>query len=184
MIAKWDKQRSNIIGDYRIFRLRQDDSRSPRTDRIHTFYVLETGDWVNIIPITPEGKVVLIEQFRHGNGDLTVEVPGGMVDPEDDSPAESAMRELREETGYIAESCVHLGSVTPNPAILNNQCHTFLAKGARQVQAPQFDGTEDIRVFEVDLAEIPEMIRHGRIHHALVVAAFYHLDNYLRQRAT
>lgn len=178
MVEDWKKLDSQHMADYRIFTVRQDKRLSPRTGREHAFFILDTGDWINVIPVTPQGKVVLIHQFRHGTGQVTIEIPGGMVDEDDGDPAVAAQRELLEETGYTAEEIIHIGSVEPNPAFLNNQCHTYLALGARWVQSPQFDGAEDIAVEEVDLAEIPELIRNGRIAHALVVAAFYHYERY------
>lgn len=178
MVQKWKKLNSRQLADYRIFTVRQDKSVSPRTGREHDFFVLDATDWINVIPVTPEGKVVLIHQFRHGTGQVTLEIPGGMVDDEDGDPAAAARRELLEETGYAAGDIIHIGSVDPNPAFLNNQCHTYLALDARRVQPPQFDGAEDIAVEEYDLAEVADLIGNGRITHALVVAAFYHLDRY------
>ena len=104
-----------------------------------------------------------------------------MVEPGED-PLDCARRELLEETGYAAGDVIHIGSVDPNPAFLNNQCHTYLALDAHWVQAPQFDGAEDIAVEEIDLAEVPGLIRNGRITHALVVAAFYHYERYRDKR--
>jgi 8-oxo-dGTP pyrophosphatase MutT (NUDIX family) len=176
MIEPWNKTGSEYLGDFRIFRIRVDSSRSPRTGNVHRFFVLESPDWVNVIPLTPEGNVIMIRQFRHGTEDVTLEVPGGMVDAADGDPAVSAARELREETGYEAEEVIHLGSVAPNPAFLNNRCHSYLARNARPVAAPQLDGAEDIAFEEIPLADIPGLIRDGTITHSLTIAAFYYLQ--------
>lgn len=181
MIKKWQKLESQVIGDYHIFKLRQDTSRSPRTERAHSFFVLESDDWINVIPITAEGKVVFIYQYRHGTEEICLEIPGGMVDQEDSSLVETTRRELLEETGYTADEIIPIGVVTPNPAFLNNRCHTFLALGARCVQTPQFDGAEDIAIEEMELEAVPELVTSGRITHALVIAAFYHFEQYRRQ---
>ncbi len=178
MVEEWEKLDSESLADYRIFQARQDTRRSPRTGHVHRFYVLESPDWVNVIPLTPDDKVVMVHQFRHGREAITLEIPGGIVDAEDGSPAETARRELLEETGYVADQMVHIGTVDPNPAFLDNCCYTYLALGARQIQTPQFDGAEDIAIEEIPLTDIPELIRTGRISHALVVAAFYHHKNY------
>jgi 8-oxo-dGTP pyrophosphatase MutT (NUDIX family) len=178
MIKRWPKLKSRIIGDYRIFQLRRDTNRSPRTNQEHDFYILDTTDWINIVPITPEGQVVLIRQYRHGTEEVTLEIPGGMVDEDDGSALISAERELLEETGYKAKELIHIGTVTPNPAILSNHCHTFLALNARQVMAPQFDGTEDIQLEVVDASAVPDLIDSGQITHALVIAAFYFYEQY------
>jgi ADP-ribose pyrophosphatase len=181
MVQRWEKLESETISDHRIFRIRRDRSRSPRTGEMFDFFVLETGDWINVIPITDAGKVVLIHQYRHGTGAVTLEIPGGMADDGDASLAMSALRELREETGYEAEQIIPIGVVEPNPAFLTNRCHTFLAQGARRVGPPQFDGAEDIQTEEIGLERIPSLIRDGRITHALVVAAFYHLERHREQ---
>ena len=178
MIEKWEKIESEIVVEEFIFTLRRDVSRSPRTGETYPFLVLEASDWINVIPITPEGNVVLIYQYRHGTEEVTLEIPGGMVDL-GEKTAVSAQRELKEETGYEAEEIIHIGTVDPNPAILNNRCHTYVALNARKVTETQFDGAEDIEVKEFPLAELRQLVASGQITHSLVVAAFYHLERYL-----
>lgn len=179
MVEDWEKLASETMADYRIFQARKDTRRSPRTGNIHHFFVLESPDWVNVIPLTADNKVVMIHQFRHGREQVTLEIPGGIVDKEDESPAQTARRELREETGYEVDHVVHIGTVDPNPAFLDNRCYTYLALGARRTHIPQFDGAEDIAVEEIPLDDIPGLVRARRISHALVVAAFYHYENYI-----
>jgi len=181
MIEKWQKLASEVIGNFRVFEIRESTSLSPRTGQTHSFYVLDSADWVNVIPITPEGKVVMIHQFRHGTEEITLEIPGGVVDASDAKPAESARRELLEETGYDTDNIIQIGEVTPNPAILSNRCYTFLAKDVKLTQKPAFDSSEDIATELFDLAAIPTLIQSGRIHHALVVAAFFHFEQYRKQ---
>jgi 8-oxo-dGTP pyrophosphatase MutT (NUDIX family) len=181
MVGPWKRIESRTIAEHRIFGIREDSFVSPRTGRTHAFTILDSPDWTNVIALTPESEVVLIHQFRHGIGDLTLEIPGGMADPEDASIEETARRELREETGYEAERMVSLGHVTPNPAFLNNRCHTFLAAGARKTGPATPEGSEDIEVEVVPLAEIPQLIETERITHALVIAAFYLLDRYRKR---
>jgi 8-oxo-dGTP pyrophosphatase MutT (NUDIX family) len=178
MVEPWEKVNSEYLGDFRIFRIRADNSRSPRTGDVHRFFVLESPDWVNVIPLTPAGNVVMIHQFRHGSEEVTLEIPGGMVDVEDGDPAVSSARELREETGYEADAIIHLGTVAPNPAFLDNRCHHYLALNARRVADPRLDGAEDIAFEEVPLAAVPDLIRAGRITHSLTVSAFYYLGLY------
>ncbi|MCZ7669778.1 MAG: NUDIX hydrolase [Chloroflexi bacterium] len=181
MVENWQKLSREALADYRIFTVRQDRRRSPRTGQEHSFYVLEAPDWINIIPITPEGKVVFIHQYRHGTEHVTLEVPGGMVDDTDSDPGAAARREMLEETGYAATQIIPIGVVEPNPAFLNNRCHSYLALNAQWVQKPQFDGAEDIAVEEIELTAVPHLITSGKISHALVVCAFYHLEQ-LRRR--
>lgn len=178
MVEDWEKLDSEEIANFRIFKMRRDKRRSPRTGKEHSFFVLESPDWVNVVPLTPDNQVVMIHQFRHGTAEVTLEIPGGMVDASDEDPAESVRRELLEETGYAADEIIHIGTVDPNPAFLNNQCRTYLALNAHYQQLPQLDGSEDIEVELVPLADVPGLIADGHITHSLVVAAFYHYDNY------
>jgi ADP-ribose pyrophosphatase len=170
----WRRKQSEIVADCRVFNVRRDVSLSPRGDAEHDFFVLEASDWINVIPLTDAGEVVMIEQYRHGSEDVTLEIPGGMVD-EGESAREAAAREMLEETGYSSEEIVSLGRVRPNPAIHNNWLHTFLARGVRFTRAPVFDTTEHTIVRHVPLAEVPLLIADGTITHALVVVGFHWL---------
>ncbi|MCA1614144.1 MAG: NUDIX hydrolase [Acidobacteria bacterium] len=170
----WKRTRSEIVADCRVFKVRRDVSTSPAGDREHDFFVVEAGDWINVVPLTSAGEVVMIEQYRHGSEDVTLEIPGGMVDG-GESAAEAAARELIEETGYAAAEIVPLGRVRPNPAIHNNWLHTFLARDARFTRAPEFDTTEHCAVRLVPVADIPRLVASGAITHALVVVGFHWL---------
>jgi ADP-ribose pyrophosphatase len=172
---RWDVVSSEIIYGCPVFSVRRDASRA-RDGREHDFHVIETRDWVNVVPITANGDVVLVRQFRHGIRDLTLEVPAGIIDPTDSDPAVAARRELREETGYDCAELRGLGTVHPNPAIMNNQCHMFVAYGARQVGAPQWDGTEELEVTVVPLDTVPDLIRSGALSNALTIVAFHLLQ--------
>jgi ADP-ribose pyrophosphatase len=171
-IKPWEVISSHWDRSYRVFSLRTDRARSPRTGVEHRFFILESSSWVNVIPITPDNNVVLIRQYRHGTQDITLEIPGGLVE-ESDSPAAAAERELLEETGYRAGELAPLGYVHPNPAIQNNRCYTYLALKSRPVGEQQLDDREDIEVLLQPIGRIPELIRDGAITHALVLAAFY-----------
>ncbi len=135
-----------------------------------------------MIPVTAAGRVIFIRQFRHGTGEVTLEIPGGIVDDEDGSARVSAIRELREETGYVAAKIIPIGSVHPNPAFLTNRCHTFLALDVRRQGQPQFDTAEDIQVEEFDLSQVASLISSGTVTHSLVIAAFYHFDRFREQK--
>ena len=179
-IEDWEKIDSQEVVDCKILRVRRDRSRSPRTGAVHDFHILEMPDWINVVPVTPEGNVVLIRQFRHGMEETKLEIPGGAVEAEEADPIEAARRELLEETGYAADTFVPLGSVAPNPAIQNNRCSSFLAVNAVPAGGQQLDDGEDIGVEEVPFSSIPELIRDGIINHGLVVVAFYLLERYLK----
>ena len=120
MIEKWKKLNSKIITKNKIFTLMENICLSPKDGKEYPFFSLDTLDWVNIIPITKDNEVIMIKQFRHGTEEITLEIPGGMTDREDDSPKDAALRELIEETGYIGDEVIELGECSPNPAIFNN----------------------------------------------------------------
>jgi ADP-ribose pyrophosphatase len=170
--APWTVIETEKLHALRIFDLYRERSRSPRTGVAHDFYVLHGVDWCNIVPLTEGDEVVMIRQYRHGTREVTLEIPGGMVDATDPSPLEAARRELLEETGYAADSVEPLGVIHPNPAMQRHACHTFVARGARRVSGQKFDQTEDIEVVLVPLREIPARVASGEITHALVIVAF------------
>lgn len=168
----WKLISSQQHESYKIFSIRTDHAQSPRTNKVHTFHILESTDWVNVIPLTPRNEVVLISQYRHGIKEATLEIPGGIVEP-GDSPEEAARRELREETGYEESEMILLGSVHPNPAFLDNKCYTYLAREVSLVGKQEQDAKEDIQVLLRPVDVIPRLIREGEITHSLVLAAFY-----------
>ncbi len=171
MIKNWDLIDSKVDRDYRVFKINAETSLSPRTNRTGQFYVIDTNDWVNIIPITTDGKVVMIKQYRHGSKSVTLEIPGGLVD--DESPEKAALRELLEETGYQGDGVTYLGATNPNPAIFNNLCHTFLVKNVKKISDINLDDNEDIEVVLKPLSEVSGLIADGIINHALVIIAFH-----------
>lgn len=156
----------------RVFNVRTDRACSPRTGETHDFFIVESSDWVNVIPITADQKVVLIEQYRHGVRDITLEIPGGLIE-EHDTPSVAASRELHEETGYRETEMIPLGWVHPNPALQNNRCYTFVAKDVVLEGSQHLDEKEDIEVALYPLKEIPGLIRDGAITNSLILAAFY-----------
>jgi len=168
----WKIISSRPSRSFKIFSLRTDRALSPKTGKEYDFFILESSDWVNVIPITPEKDVVLIKQYRHGVREVTLEIPGGMVEGKDD-PEEAAKRELLEETGYVGREMIPLGWVHPNPAILNNRCYSFLAMNVYPAGEQDQDEKEDISLLIEPLHKIPSLIKEGSITHSLVLAAFY-----------
>ena len=167
----WERVACERVQRCRVFdldrvRFRPLDGRPERD-----FFVVEAPDWINVIPLTAAGRVVLIRQYRFGVEQLTWEIPGGMVDP-GEAPQLAAARELREETGYGAAEFIELGWVHPNPAIQNNRCYTYLAQGAVRQGEPEPDANESFEVVEFDYDDVLARLVDGTITHALVVSAF------------
>lgn len=170
-VRPWKIIKSKKDNSYRVFDLRIDTALSPRTNKSYEFFILESSAWVNIIPVTKDNHVVFIRQYRHGIRDITLEIPGGMVEKED-TPKEAALRELMEETGYTAEDAEFLGKVHPNPAILNNECYTYLARNVVNSTTQHLDEKEDISVELIPIKKVPKLIQCGDITHSLVICAF------------
>ena len=168
----WPRTTTETVADCRVFRVRRDWRINPRDATEHDFYVIEASDWINVIPVTEAGDVVMVEQYRHGTDEVTLEIPGGILDP-GETPEAAASRELLEETGYAANQLVLLGRSRPNPATHNNWIYTYLADRVSAIRAPVFEGTEHTAVRLVPIADVPVLVADGTINHSLIISGFY-----------
>jgi len=175
-VRPWKQIRSTPAGDFRIFTVRSDAKIHPRTGREHDFYVIDCVNWANACAITPDRRLVMIRQYRHGSDTIELEVPGGMLDLHESDPIAGAIRELREETGFTGSNPRIIGEMFPNAAIMSNRCHTVLVENATLTHPTEFDPSEDITIELVPLDEVPGLVAQGRIRHAIVLAALHHLD--------
>jgi ADP-ribose pyrophosphatase len=171
MIQPWRKISSKALGDFRLFSVREDRKVSPRTGAEIDFYIIDTTNWVNVIAVTPDARMVLIEQYRHGSNTVELEIPGGIMDAADASPEAAGCRELLEETGFAGEQPQVVGRVFPNPAMMSNTCFTVLVRNCRHVKPVQFDQGEDLVTRLVPVEQLPQLVASGQIRHALIVAA-------------
>lgn len=177
MIKPW-----TILESHQTFR---DSFLSVRTDRcqredghvVPTYHVLEFTEWVTMIPVTDDGNVVLIREYRHAGGVVLLGLPGGVMDPGEADREAAGRRELREETGYTAREMIPVGTCFPNPAVQNNQLHYYLATGCAKTHAQSLDANEEIEVLEMPYADF--LAYEGLdVQHALHAAALFYTERF------
>lgn len=174
-IQKLERRATHEVADHGVFRVaRLEYPTLPRD-----IFVFTCADWCNVIAETTDGSIVLVWQYRFGTDAMSLEIPGGVVDP-GEAPEVAARRELREETGYEAEGFELLHVVEPNPALQNNRCYTYVARGARLAGQTSFDELEELETVVVARDDVAALLDSGQITHALVVSA---LETYLRRSA-
>jgi ADP-ribose pyrophosphatase len=176
MIRPWDILDSKELANYRIFRLQATRKVNPRNGYEHEFIVAHAPNWVNVVALTEEKELIIVEQFRHGSGTIEKEIPGGVMDKTDDSPLAAGLRELLEETGYVGENARVIGQVFSNPAIMNNTTFTVLVENCRKVQEVELDQGEDLMTHLVPLTDVRRLASEGHFGHSLVLAALYHYE--------
>lgn len=169
-IRPWRVEQSEELENYRIFTLKREVATSPNGEKRAEFFILDAPDWVNVIPVTPDGQIVFVEQYRHGSHQLSLETPAGMVEP-DEPLEEAAARELREETGYSALQYTVLGSTFANPAFMTNRFTALLAENATLTDPTKWDEHEELGLRLVPADEVPAMLARGEIQNSFAVLA-------------
>lgn len=169
-LPRWEKGTSRSLAATRIFDLRGVQFRHPVRGTEREFVVIDAPDWVNVLALTPDHRLVMVNQFRYGTDAFSWEIPGGVIDHGED-PVAAGVRELREETGYTGKSARLLGSVHPNPAIMNNRCHLVLVEDVVLAEALEWDTDEEIEVAAIPVDEAYAWAQSGRITHSLVLNA-------------
>jgi 8-oxo-dGTP pyrophosphatase MutT (NUDIX family) len=141
----------------KIFDIYRLTSFLPSKNISHDFISIKTHDWVNTFALTEEGKVIMVRQHRLGKNIVTLEVPAGAIN-KDEQPDLAAIRELEEETGFTPEKLILMKSINVNPAIQDNRCHFFLALGCKKTKSQVLDATEELEVVIKDKSEIFDAI--------------------------
>jgi len=171
----WNILNRTLLHKTRVFDLYSQRMRSPDSSYEDDFFFLDCADWVVVVPVTKNKEVVLVKQYRHGVNQLCLEIPGGIMNDPQEAPADAALREMQEETGYTASRIISLGYVHPNPALQNNCCFLFLAEDAALTTGQNLDPSEDIEVELRKLSDVGKMIVDGEITHTLCVTAFFRM---------
>ena len=175
-LGSWRELSRETVADARIFTLERTMAESPVDGQARAFHRIRSVDWAQLLPITANNEAVMVRQYRHGPQRMTLEMPGGLIDPGED-PATAAQRECLEETGYRARSVYPLGSVNPNPALFAHRLYSFYATDVEPERAIQNTGSEVTEVVLVPVADLEGLLLAGEIEHALVVGALW---RYLR----
>jgi 8-oxo-dGTP pyrophosphatase MutT (NUDIX family) len=158
-------------------RFRLDQVELPSGNQLQAI-IFEFRSWANVLPVTKNNEAVLIRQYRHGVREVMWEIPGGVVEDEE-NPLEGVKREMLEETGYRSSNIVQVGKFYPNPALQTNTMYCYLALDSEKVAGQSLDGAEEIEVHLVPLNQLLPMIQNGQIVHALQVAALYQALTYM-----
>ena len=178
--SRWDKQSESILTSTRIFDLRTARYRHPVRQTERDFYVVHSPDWVNVIALTADHRLVLVKQFRFGVDDFSLEIPGGVMDL-DEVPIAAGLRELREETGFVGQSARVIGRVHSNPAILSNACHIVFVENVVRGAELAWDADEEIEVLTAPVDEVYAWAHSGRITHSLVLDALFYFWPYWQE---
>lgn len=168
----WREIRRQHVASCRIFDVERSIAASPADGSEHDFFRILSAEWVQIIPLTQADEVVMVRQYRHGSQSIVLEIPGGLID-EGEDPAEAAIRECLEETGFRAHTVHPLGAINPNPAIHAHKLHSFYSRGVEKVADVQNTATEFTEVELVPLAGLAGRLRAGDIDHSLVAATLW-----------
>jgi len=169
-----------VLGDEhlqhcKVFDVHRATMESPETGAAHPFYRIESPEWVNVVALTTDEDLVMVRQYRQGAREVTLEIPGGLVDAGEE-PIQAAGRELLEESGYRAGRIESLGSINPNPALFANRVHMFVALDCEPFAPIDNGETEETAVELLPLRDLDATVRAGGIDHALVVATLFSFE--------
>lgn len=178
----WERLTSETLLETPYFNLRSDRLRLPDGSVKDPYYILERPDAAIIFPVTPEGEVVLVRQYRPPLERLELGLPAGLVE-EGEEPEAAARRELSEETGFSGGEWEPLGALASSPSLKDNWAYLYLARGVRETAPPDPDEHETIEVVRVPLEKIADLIQEGEIVSSSGVAAAMLALDWLRGRS-
>lgn len=175
---KWTVLESAYLHKEPWLTIRKEKCELPNGTIMPAYYIIEYPTWASVLALTKDNKAVFVKQYRHGLGVESIELPGGVVDP-DETPEQGVMREIKEETGYVFDSYEYLGKISPNPATSTNYMHMFLARGGEKVAEQNLDETEDVEVILYTLDEVKQLLRENKIVQSLHCTTIFYALNRL-----
>lgn len=180
----WDLVKTTHHADCKVYEVVKERFRHPGDGREDDFYTMKCPDWVLVLPLTTDGKIVMVRQFRFGTRQPSWEMPGGVIDPHENDPMVAGPREMTEETGYVGDAPKYLGWCHPNPALQNNRAHFVLVENCVLKHEQDLDPNEEMQVKVFTLAETREMMARQEITHSMALNALFWLDRYLAGEPT
>lgn len=180
-LKKWKILQSKMVLDNFWCKVRQDEIELPNGKIIDDFFVIVRPEIALILPITDNQEIVFVRQYRHGVGEILLELPAGGFDATYESAETAAIRELKEETGYTAEKVIKLASLSDNPVKDTNKIHLFMAENVRKIGEQNLDITEEIEIVLIPVESVLEKITQGEISVSGSVAALFLGLNYLNR---
>lgn len=169
---RWKTLSSKYIYDDRWFRARADSCQFPDGRIIEPYYIVELPDWCNVILVTKDERVILVRQYRYPIDTATYELPGGVIEKNED-PKLAAKREMEEETGYTSDDIEFLMKLSPNPAVNNNTAYFFLVRNAVPTVSTNPDLFEDIDIVSFSKEEIIAFVQENQMPHGVQVGPMY-----------
>lgn len=176
---KWEILEEELQADCRIFKVYRRLCKHPVDDRLGNFYTIKSSDFVLVLAITEDKELILIRQYRFGADEVHLEIPGGLVNKDEDHKA-AAARELLEETGYSGSAPLVIGSCRPNPAIFNNRAYFVLIQDCKKTAPVNWDHHEEIHMASVPLDDVEELVASGALQHAISITGLYYLQAFLK----
>lgn len=159
----WKVLKSELVFDDKWYKLRRDEVELPNGKVMDDYYVSVRPDVVLTFPVTENGEVIFVRQYKHAAADVFIELPGGVIDDHESNPKEAAKREMLEETGYTSDDVELVAEVIDNPTKDTNKIYFYLARNAYKIAEQDLDESESIEVLHIPVQEVENMVLSGQI---------------------
>ncbi len=176
---EWKILSSQYLFKEHWFTVRKDRCEKQDGKIVDPYYVFEFPEWATAFPITEDGKIIMVRQYRHALGEVCIELPGGCIDETDATYEDAIHRELLEETGYVFEEIHYLGKISSNPSTNTNLMHMYIAKGGKKTQEQQLDHNEEIEIQEVTMDELMQLIDEKKILQSMHITTIFYALRHL-----